>query len=102
MNHKFGLLVRARMALPNALLDRAVDPSPWLRVKFWPESDEKPQTIKVEHLLGARPTRAGRNYLNSLVEYSALGELLDFYERYDGMQFCRTFDCRYARQSHYG
>jgi hypothetical protein len=83
------------MAVPKALLDRAADPSPSLRVKFWPESDEKPQTIKVEHLLGACPTGADRDYLNSLLEYSALGELLDFYKRYDGMQLYRTFDSRY-------
>jgi hypothetical protein len=83
------------MAVPNALLDRAADPSPSLRVKFSPESDEKPQTINVEHLLGAPPTGAGRHFLNTLVEYPALGELLDFYKKYNGMQFCRTFNSRY-------
>jgi hypothetical protein len=85
------------MVVPNAFLDRAADPSPSLRVKFSPDSDEKPQTIKVEHSLGALPTDAGRNYLNSLSEHSALGELLDFYKMYNGMQFCRTFDSRYGR-----
>src|SRR5262245_59751961 len=83
------------MAVPTALLDRAADPSPSLRVKFWPESDEKPQTIKVEHVLGARSAGEGRDYQNSLAEYSALRELLGFYKKHNGLQFCRTFDSRY-------
>jgi hypothetical protein len=92
----FGLKVRDFMAVPTAFLDRASDPSPSLRVKFWPESDEKPQTIKVEHVLGARPTGGSREYLNSLAEYPALRELLGFYKKSDGLQFCRTFDSRHG------
>jgi hypothetical protein len=84
------------MAGPNALLDRAADPSPSLLVKYDPESNEKPRTIEVEHSLGACPTDAGRGYLNSLADCSALDELLDFYEKYNGIQFCRTFDARYG------
>jgi hypothetical protein len=87
-----GTEVRAQMAVPKAFLDRAADPSPSLRVKWWPESNEKPQTIKVEHLPGARPTGAGRNYLNSLPKSSTLCEFLDFYKKCNGMQICRTFN----------
>jgi hypothetical protein len=83
------------MAVPKAFLDRTADPSPTLRVMFSPDSDEKPQTIKVEHLLAARPTRNGRDYLNSLAEHPALREFLGFYKKHNGLQFCRTFDSRY-------
>src|SRR5688572_27036167 len=83
------------MPVPTAFLNRAVDPSPSLRVKLWPESDEKPQTVKVQHVLGARPKGEARDYLNSLAEHSALRELLDFYRKHDGLQFCRTFDSRH-------
>jgi hypothetical protein len=61
-------------------------------VKFSPESDEKPQMIKVEHLLGTRPTGKVRDYLKSLAEYPALAELVGFYKKHNGLQFCRTFD----------
>jgi hypothetical protein len=83
------------MAVVKAILDRAADPSPSLRVKFSPKSDEEPKTIKVEHAFAVRPAGEGRDYLDSLAEYSALSELLDFYDKYNGMQFCRTFDSRY-------
>lgn len=79
------------MAMPTTFLGRVADPSPSLRVKFWPESDEKPQTIKVEHVLGTRATREGRDYLKSLEKYPALSDLLRFYKKHDGLQFCRTF-----------
>lgn len=94
-NNRVGLEVRDRMAVPKEFLDCAADLSPSLRVKLWPESDEKPQTIKVEHVLGARQTVEGRDYLKSLAKYSALRELLGFYKKHDGLQFCRTFDSRY-------
>jgi hypothetical protein len=83
------------MVIPKAFLDRATDPSPGLRVKYWPESDEKSRPIRVEHLIGAHPTNETRNYLNSLAEHSALHELLEFYKKHNGLQFCRTYDSRY-------
>jgi hypothetical protein len=83
------------MAVPNAILVRAADRSPVLRMQFSPGSDEIPQTIKVEHLLGAPPSPEGHNYLDSLAEYPALAQFLDFYRRHNGLQFCRTFDSRH-------
>lgn len=83
------------MVVPTAFLDLAADPSPSLRVMFSPDSNEIPQTIKIEHLLGSRPIGAGRNYLRSFADCLALGEMLDFYKKHNGMQFCRTFDSRY-------
>jgi hypothetical protein len=83
------------MTVPKAFLERATDPTPALRVKFRPESDEKPRMIKVEHLLGARPTGQGRDYLNSLANHPALGEFLDFYKKHNGGQLCRTVDSRH-------
>ncbi len=83
------------MPVPKVFLDRALDASPALRIKFDPESDEKPQTVKVAHCLGSRPAREGREYLNSLRGHAALAELVAFYEEHDGLQFCNTFDSRH-------
>ena len=83
------------MPIPKAFLDRTLDPSPSLRVKFQPESDEEPRTVEVAHRLGSRPVPEGRDDLNSLRGHAALAELVEFYANHDGLQFCRTFDSRF-------
>src|SRR5262245_5736477 len=80
------------MAVPQAFLDRVADPSPALRVKTWPGAREKPLTVKVEHRLGSRPTRQARQNLDTLRGHDSLRELLQFYKKHDGVQFCRTYD----------
>jgi hypothetical protein len=83
------------MPVRKAFLDRVLDPSPALRVKYWPESDEMPRTVEVAHRLGSVPVGEGRDYLNSLRGHAALAEFVEFYENHDGLQFCRTFDSRF-------
>jgi hypothetical protein len=83
------------MSIPKAFLDRALDPSPALRVKFSPGSSERPRKIRVEHQLGQPPGREGREYLNSLRTHAALAEFRQFYKKHDGLQLCRTLDSRY-------
>lgn len=77
------------------ILDRLRDPSPALLVKFMRESDETPQEIKTEHVLGSRPDTQSRGYLKSLEATPDLNEFVDFYNRHDGFQFCRTFHSRH-------
>lgn len=80
------------MPIPKSFLDRAADPSPSLQVKFWSDPEEKPLAVQVEHRLGKRPSKAGRDYLKSLAEHRSLREFIGFYKKHNGFQFCRTFD----------
>jgi hypothetical protein len=82
------------MAIPPQFLDRFADPSPSLRVQLDPSTDEKPQTIKVKHSLGERPSSDGRAFLKTLGKSSELKEFLEFYTKYDGFQFCWTLDSK--------
>lgn len=84
------------MALPQVLLDRILDPAPALLVKFRPESNETPRTIAVEHVPGPKPTEKCRAYLDFLQNHSALHGFLEFFQKHNGLQLCRTLDSKYG------
>ena len=82
------------MAIPKTFLDRFLDPTPALQVKYWNESDETPITIPVKHRIGSRPDREGSQYLEGLIDHRAVIELIEFYQTYNGCEICSAFDPR--------
>lgn len=83
------------MKTPKAFIDRALDKKPTLHIRFEINSKKRPNVVRVNHQLGARPKADGKAFLASLQSYDALKEFRAFYNKYNGVELCRVYNPRH-------